>query len=181
MAAEDDDRPVIGERAVVYDSPWVQMVRKTVTMRAGAPAEDYFALRSPDYAAICPRRADGKFLLVWQFRPAVERHVWEFPSGRVEPDETPMQTIARELIEETGHRAVDPVALGSYFPDVGRFDCRGHLLFGAAEPVTGWTKEPDVAVGLFDADAIDRLIDDGGFPQLQHIALWLMVKARGLI
>jgi ADP-ribose pyrophosphatase len=181
MSADEEEGAVISARTVVFDSPWVQLVSKTVVMQAGAPSEDYYALRNPDYATVCPRRGDGKFVLVRQFRPAVERYVWEFPSGHVEPGETPTEAIVRELVEETGHASVRPILLGSYFPDVGRLDCRGHLLYSAAEPVAGWIKEPNVAVGLFDAAAIDRLVEVEEFCQLQHIALWLMVKARGLI
>jgi len=45
-----------------------------------------------------------KFLLLHQSGPL---HVWEFPSGGIEFDETPEQAIERELKEETGMKAVN--------------------------------------------------------------------------
>ncbi|ATY16976.1 NUDIX hydrolase (plasmid) [Amycolatopsis sp. AA4] len=42
---------------------------------------------------------DGRVLLVRN-----ERDEWELPGGRIEPEETPEQCVAREIAEETGLR-----------------------------------------------------------------------------
>lgn len=39
---------------------------------------------------------DGRVLLLKN-----EREEWELPGGRIEPDETPEETVAREITEET--------------------------------------------------------------------------------
>lgn len=54
-------------------------------------------------AAVC-RRSDGRMLV--SRRPA-HKHLgglWEFPGGKVEPDEDPVVALARELDEELGVR-----------------------------------------------------------------------------
>jgi ADP-ribose pyrophosphatase len=180
MASEDDETPTIGARDLVFESPWVRVVEKTVLSGAAAP-ERYLVVETKDYAAICARRPDGRFLMVRQYRPPLEQPVWEFPSGNIEPGEAPAAAIARELFEETGHRADRPASLGTYHPDPGRLSNRGHLFFGAAVPGNGWQPEPGVAVAHVTAAEIDAMIADGRFTHLQHIALWLMVKAAGLI
>lgn len=50
---------------------------------------------------------DGQMLV--QQRPAGKHHagLWEFPGGKVEPDESPERALARELAEELGIE-VDP-------------------------------------------------------------------------
>jgi 8-oxo-dGTP diphosphatase len=53
-------------------------------------------------AAILER--EGK-ILIGQRTPAQSHPLkWEFPGGKVEPDETPAQAVARELDEELGIR-----------------------------------------------------------------------------
>ncbi|CAG8517948.1 1479_t:CDS:2 [Ambispora gerdemannii] len=46
---------------------------------------------------------DPQIILVIQYRPAVGDYCVEFPSGLIDPHETPEQAAARELKEETGY------------------------------------------------------------------------------
>lgn len=59
----------------------------------------------PGAVAILPISDDGQILLVKQFRYATGEALIEVPAGTLEKGETPRQCAARELIEETGHRA----------------------------------------------------------------------------
>lgn len=79
-------------------------------------------------AAVLTR--DGRHLVAR--RPAHKRHggLWEFPGGKVEPDETDAQALARELHEELG---LHDVRLGPV-----RFECHDdgspyHIVFVDAE------------------------------------------------
>ena len=45
---------------------------------------------------------DGKFLLLKRARKETFAGLWEFPSGRVEPEEKLLDAAIRELKEETG-------------------------------------------------------------------------------
>jgi ADP-ribose pyrophosphatase len=49
--------------------------------------------------------ADGRVVLVRQYRYAVDSFVWELPAGRRDPGETPEEGARRELEEEVGLRA----------------------------------------------------------------------------
>ncbi len=55
--------------------------------------------------ALVPVLDDGRVLLVRQFRSAVGEALLEIPAGTLEPGEDPETCAARELEEETGHRA----------------------------------------------------------------------------
>ena len=54
--------------------------------------------------------AEGRVLMAR--RPAGKQHagLWEFPGGKVEPDETPKAALVRELREELGIE-IDPATL----------------------------------------------------------------------
>ncbi|MBR5109821.1 MAG: NUDIX hydrolase [Clostridia bacterium] len=51
---------------------------------------------------IIARFEDGDYLLCREFRFAVNDYVWEFPTGVIDGDETPLEAARRELREETG-------------------------------------------------------------------------------
>lgn len=57
----------------------------------------------PGAVAIIPITADGKLVLVEQYRKALERSIVEIPAGKLEPGEKPEHTARRELEEETGY------------------------------------------------------------------------------
>jgi len=60
-------------------------------------------VRHPGSVAIVPRQADGRVVLVRQYRYAVGRELWEIPAGtRDQPGETVEETARRELAEEAG-------------------------------------------------------------------------------
>jgi 8-oxo-dGTP diphosphatase len=48
------------------------------------------------------QQPDGRFLLAQRPQGKVYAGYWEFPGGKVEPGETPLQALARELHEELG-------------------------------------------------------------------------------
>ena len=70
----------------------------------GAEGE-WECIRHPGGALAVPVTAAGDFILVRQYRFAVQGRLLEFPAGTVEPGETPQATIEREIQEEIGYQA----------------------------------------------------------------------------
>jgi len=73
----------------------------------------------PGAAIILPLFEDGSVLLERQFRYPLGRHFYELPAGKLEPDEPPLDTAKRELLEETGYRAGYWRELGRLHPCIG--------------------------------------------------------------
>ena len=48
-------------------------------------------------------RPSGRYVLVRQYRPPLDRYTLEFPAGLIDPAEPPATTAVRELREETGY------------------------------------------------------------------------------
>ncbi|PSB07948.1 NUDIX hydrolase [filamentous cyanobacterium CCP2] len=87
----------------------------------GAEGE-WECVRHPGGALAVPVTADGKLVLVRQYRFAAQGRLLEFPAGTVEPSEDPAATIRREIEEETGYRAHQWRSLGKFFLAPGYSD-----------------------------------------------------------
>ena len=57
-------------------------------------------VRHPRSVVLIPLQADGSVILIRQFRPAVNRELWELPAGSLDPGETAEAAAARECEEE---------------------------------------------------------------------------------
>jgi ADP-ribose pyrophosphatase len=78
-------------------------------------------------AVVCVH--DGDVVLVKQYRHPVEDVLLELPAGLIGAEETPEETAARELIEETGLRAEALEHLVSYHASPGFTNHRLHLFY----------------------------------------------------
>lgn len=73
-------------------------------------------LAAPDWVNVIPLLPDGRVLLVRQWRFGLRAPTLEIPGGMVE-GEPPREAAARELLEETGHRAGRWELLGELHPN----------------------------------------------------------------
>jgi ADP-ribose pyrophosphatase len=83
---------------------------------------EWECIRHPGGALAVPVTNEGKLILVRQYRFAVQGRILEFPAGTVEPSEEPLETIKREIEEETGYHAQKWDKLGEFFLAPGYSD-----------------------------------------------------------
>lgn len=91
-----------------------------VDLPNGRSAE-FEIIRHPGGAAVVALDAQRRVCLLRQFRPAAGDWVWELPAGRLEPDEPPLETARRELVEEAGRSAARWRPLGEILSSPGVF------------------------------------------------------------
>jgi ADP-ribose pyrophosphatase len=73
----------------------------------------------PGSVVVLPVLADGRVVLIRQYRHAARKFLWELVAGRIDKGESPRQAAARELIEETGYRAKRLRLYLDFFPSPG--------------------------------------------------------------
>ncbi|MBW4417809.1 MAG: NUDIX hydrolase [Myxacorys californica WJT36-NPBG1] len=83
---------------------------------------DWECIRHPGGALVIPVTSEGKLVLVNQYRFLVQGRLLEFPAGTVEIGENPLETIQREIEEETGYRGNQWQKLGEFFLAPGYSD-----------------------------------------------------------
>lgn len=169
------------ELRVDYSCAWFDVVVKDVALRGGP--EPFYAVRLNDWAAVLPITADGRAILVRQYRPVVERTVVELPAGAVGPAEAPEDAARRELLEETGYVADELVLLGTVLPDSGRLMNRAWLY--VAPSVRGADAPPapeaDLEVLAVGRRELDALVTSGEFAAAGHLAALGLAAVRGFL
>lgn len=102
-------------------------------------------VRHPPSIVLLPMQADGRVVLVRQFRPTIERKMWELPAGSVNPGESAEAAAARECEEEIGLVPTRVERLRGFYPAPGF--CDEELIYfrvsGLAPPPPDSTHRPD--------------------------------------
>ncbi|NMC20456.1 MAG: NUDIX hydrolase, partial [Thermogutta sp.] len=119
-----------------------------------------YVIRHHGAVGILPVLADGRIVMIRNYRAAVDEWLLEIPAGTMAPGESPDRTAHRELEEETGYTAGRMLKLAEFFPSPGISDERmtlylaGDLVPGQARPEAD--EEIEVAV-LTQAEALAAL------------------------
>ena len=131
----------------LYDSVWCGLRRDIVVLPDGA-LQEYHVLEIGDAVAVVPILRDGRILLIGQYRYPHGKTHWEVPAGRIGEGEAPATAGARELLEETGHRAERLEPLPGFYPTNGISAHYSHafLALGCHE------------VGALNLDPAERII-----------------------
>lgn len=176
------DWPKITGRRTTRVSPWVEIIERAVEFTEGAQPELYHAVAQHDYVAIVARLPDGRFPIVRQYRPALERFTWEFPAGMLDPGEDAAACCRRELVEETGFSARHVHPIGSYAPCSARLSNRMHSFFVAIDAdVEQKPTERGIEVELVSSAQLVKLIQRGEFALQLHIGALLLAGLHGHI
>jgi len=115
----------------VYDSPHFRVKKDLVELPDGSRKE-WTYWDSLDSAMLLAMTEDKKLVMIRQYRYMADDEVIEFPSGKVEGQETVEECARREFEEETGYAAKGKlIKLGSFFETYGQLNRRIHFFFAA--------------------------------------------------
>ena len=126
----------------------------------------------PGSVVVLPVLPDGRIVMVRQYRHATRQYLWELVAGRKEPEETPKQGAARELLEETGYRAKRFKVFLDVFPTPGFLEENMYLLL--AEGLTAGEAQPEedekIEVRAFKLEELKQMIKSGRMRDAKSIA-----------
>ncbi|MCM1484139.1 MAG: NUDIX hydrolase [Muribaculaceae bacterium] len=100
--AENDNKWRVADSEYLFRRPWLTARRDTVVLPDGRVNSEYYVLEYPDFVNVMAITADGRMLLVRQYRHGIGRMSLELCAGVIEPGEDPLDAAKRELMEETG-------------------------------------------------------------------------------
>lgn len=106
---------VVRSTLEVYASPWLS-VREDAVVRPGGDAGRFAVVTMQPGSSVLAVDSDGRVLLAWEHKYAIEQETLELISGALEAGETPQSGAERELQEEAGVRARRWTSLGVVNP-----------------------------------------------------------------
>lgn len=126
-----------------------------------------------------PVTADGRVLMVRQFRQAVGRELLELPAGTIEKGESPDACARRELAEEVGQAAGRWERLRSFFPSPGVLTEEMHIFLARdLRPMAAAREEEDLRVEAMPLGEARRRVDSGEIRDAKSIIGILTASPR---
>ena len=117
---------------------------------------------------------DDRCKLLKQYRYAIDQYIYEAPAGTMEPEEDPLKTAHRELIEETGFGARTIIQKGFIYTTPGYTDEK-IFLFEARDlsPSREYEKDDDEIIDVVDIATKDlaAMIHEGTIVDAKTICL----------
>ena len=117
-----------------------------------------------------PVTKDNEVLLVVQPRVVREGVLVELPAGYIEDNENPIESIKRELLEETGYTSNNIKHLSSYYQDQGCSDAYNHTYLALdCEKIKEQNLDKDEFIRYFLCDYSEalELVDMGYIKDIQ--------------
>lgn len=168
---------------------YVDLQMRQVSPRGDGAHSQWFRLitgTGRGAVVIATRRDSGEeqILLVRSFRPAAGEWFWELPRGWAEPDEmhegvkTYIEAALRELSEETGKSAREPVLLGEYVTDTAVYPQRVGVVRCATTNAPDTPTDGEItAIRWVAVDDIPGLVGSGEIRDAHSLAAFALSAA----
>ena len=156
---------------VIYEGPVFGLRRDEVVEPSGVRTTRE-VITHPGSVVVLPVLKNGKIVLIRQYRHATRQYMWELVAGRKEPEETPEEGAARELLEETGYRAKKCKVFLDVFPTPGFLEERMWILL--AEGLTAGEAQPEddekIEVQAYSLKELQQMMTKGELRDAKSIA-----------
>ena len=135
-------------------------------------------IRHPGAVGVLAHKADGTFVLVRQYRKAVEQYMTEVVAGLLDAGEEPEIAARRELLEETGCVAKALIHLGAVHASPGYVDEKVEVYLGELDGAAAVDQELDhgehVEVVLMSREELSAAIRSGRIQDAKTLAAWAL-------
>jgi 8-oxo-dGTP pyrophosphatase MutT (NUDIX family) len=153
----------VAETTDIYRGKVMALRADEVVMPGGGAARREI-IEHPGAVAIAALDPDDRIMMIYQYRHALGRRLWEMPAGLLDvAGEDPLQTARRELREEAGLEAAEWAVLIDVAPSPGFSDesVRVYLARGLTEvdrPEMGDDEEADLTTRWVTLSVAVRMV-----------------------
>jgi ADP-ribose pyrophosphatase len=158
----------------------IRVERETVTLDNGQ-VTTIESVRHRGSVVILAQPSPDQIVVIRQYRPVINRWIWELPAGSLDADESRDAAVVRECEEEIGLTPRRITRLASWFPTPGFCDELMHFylctdLVAPAGPVAQDADE-QIEPATVSLSELRAMIDDGRVVDMKTVvALWLLTN-----
>ncbi len=156
--------------------PWLTARRDRVRLANGTVNDEYYVLEYPDWVNVIAVTADGKFIMIKQYRHGITGTSYEICAGCCERGEAPEQAARRELLEETGYGGGEWQRLLVIAPNASSMNNYTHCYLAVGvKKISEIHLDPteELEMFLLDGDEVFDLLQSGQIVQATMVApMW---------
>ncbi|WP_338394023.1 NUDIX hydrolase [Fulvitalea axinellae] len=156
----------------VLEDRWISVRSDVCQMPNGRLVEPYYVLDYPDWVAVVAITDEGEVIINRQYRHGAGRTILELPSGTVEPNEDPAETVARELLEETGYIFDKIIKTGETSANPSNHSNIAHCflaLGGRKIAEQNLDESEEIEVNLVSLDRFGEMLEGNELLQAMHV------------
>jgi ADP-ribose pyrophosphatase len=171
MPTPDNPWQTVSSR-IIYQSPWFNLYEDKVITPSGNRGT-YAYPQSPPFVLVVGYK-DEHFVMVRQYRYPLKRIMTEFPGGKIDEGESPLDAAKREFEEETGFTA-------KHWKELGVLYDPNHATVFLAEELSQTGHDKMAEEGIVEAlritwADIDRMIAASEFTDSKTLACLLLFE-----
>ena len=161
----------------VYDGHIIKVRLDEAKLPDGSTAPREVVVH-PGGVGIALEDEEGKFFFVTQYRYGQGQVMLEYPAGKKEPGEDPLETAKREIVEETGYEGTGFVHLGSLVPTPAYDTEVIELYYAKQGEFRGQHLDEDENINLtkLSLDEITERIVRGEVTDAKTVAMTFLIK-----
>lgn len=155
----------------IHKGPWATLRADKCEMPDGRIVNEYYVLEYPNWVNAVAVTAEGKILMVRQYRHAANIVSLEIPGGVIDGDEKPEDAMRRELLEETGYRFDDMELLCTVYanPSTANNKTFCYLATGGVKvQEQALDEHEELVVEEYTIDEVKQLLADNKIAQALH-------------
>jgi ADP-ribose pyrophosphatase len=169
----------LSRRVILDRGAFLKVEEHSVELPDGRVIADWPWLETPDFCNVVAETQDGRLICFRQVKYAIQGTSLAPVGGYLEPGEDPLAGAQRELLEETGYRAAEWIALGAYPVDGNRGAGTAYFFLARGATRVAETRADDLEeqeLLLLSRDELKAALLDGQvrlLPWLAAVALAL--------
>ncbi len=173
---DEADRWTVHSERPIYENQWVTVGLADISQPSGERFEHHTVTLPPAAMTVVLDDGGKHVLMAWRHRFVPDVWNWELPGGLLDAEESPAQTAAREVEEETGYRPRALEHLVTFEPMIGTVRSAHHMYL--ARGATRVAEASELNEGTFEwvelsevpeLIAKGRIVNSGSLVGLLHV------------